>query len=336
MEETSLLSTLTLPELADLVRRNFSINKALVQPAAEQLFIKDPIGSGKGNTKRYHEYDVQTFARRKRQGEASKQASVGLGYYVTLEKKRIAMEVAFTQEMIDENQYPEVGTAMRSLSQFCPQRTELDLTHILTFSNATSYTDMDGDTVTTSVGDSLSLVYTLHTLKFSSATYSNRVSGDPIFSGGGLTAAENLMTTNILSNFGEKRRMSFNKIVTSDDPETVKAVKQVMQSTADVDGAHAGVMNVNKNAYTHVVLPYLATDANGNYNSSKARWWFLIAATGGTDGWQAYYATFEAEHLKTANGSNEDFSRDIYKEGVRKGYGVRAVTGRGVIGSLAQ
>lgn len=332
--DTQLLSTLTLPELADLTRRNFEIQKAMVVPNAGQLFISDPIGKGKGNSKIYHEYDVQTFARRKRQGEATKKASVGIGYNVTLLKKRIATEVEFTQEMLDENQYPEVKTAMTSLSHFCPQRTELDLTHVFTFCNATSYVDMDGETVTSSVGDALALVYSAHTLKFSSTTYSNRVSGDPIFSPGGLTAAEKLATTNILSNFGETRRMPFNMIVTSNDPDTVKAVKQVLESTADVDGAHAGVANVNKRAYRHVTLPYLASDANGNYDSTKAKWWFLVAATGGQDGWQAYYAEFEPEHLKTGNGSNEDFSRDIYKEGVRKGYGVRAATGRGVIGSL--
>ena len=332
--DTTLLSTLTLPELADLVRRNFDINKSMVVPNAEQLFISDPIGKGKGNIKRYHEYDVQTFARRKRQGEAAKKASVGIGYKVTLEKKRIATEVEFTQEMIDENQYPEVKTAMMSLNHFCSQRTELDLTHVFTFASATSYVDMDGDTITSSVGDSLSLVYSAHTLKFSSSTYSNRVSGDPIFSQGGLTAAEKLATTNILSNFGETRRLPFNVIVTSNDPDTVKAVKQVLNSTADVDAAHAGVENVNKSAYRHVQLPYLASDANGNYDSTKAKWWFLVAATGGTDGWQAYYATFEAEHLKTSTQAAEDFSRDTYKEGVRKGYGIRAVTGRGVIGSL--
>jgi hypothetical protein len=332
--DTTLLSTLTLPELADLVRRNFEINKSMVVPSAEQLFIMDPIGKGKGNTKRYHEYDVQTFARRKRQGEAAKKASVGIGYYVDLEKKRIATEVEFTQEFIDENRVPEVRTAMTSLSHFCPQRTEIDLTHIFTFCNATSYTDMDGETVTTSVGDGFALAYAAHTLKFDSSTYSNRVPGDPVFSQGALTAAEKLATTNILSNYGETRRMQFNTIVTSNDPDTVKTVKQILQSTADVDAAHEGVMNANYTAYRHIILPYLASDANGNYDSTKAKWWFLVAATGGTDGWQAYYAIFENEHLKTANGSNEDFSRDVYKEGVRKGYGIRATTGRGFIASL--
>lgn len=334
--DTTLLASITLPELTDLVRRAFETNKQMVKPQAAQLFISDPIGKGKGNTKRYHEYDVETFARNKAEGERAKRASVGIGYNVTLTKKRVAREVAVTQEMLDENQYAKVGTDLRSLMHYCTQRHELDLSHIFTFCNATSYTDMDGETVTTSVGDGLALLSTVHTVKFGSATYSNRVSGDPIFSQGGLEAAESLAVSNILSNFGERRVMKFNTIVTSDDPNTCNRVKRVLNSTADVDGAHSGIENVNQKKYRHVELPYLATTATGARDATKAKWWFLVAAGQGTDGWQAYNAMFEEEHLKdSSKGNNEDYSADIMLFGVRKGYGIRAVTGRGVIGSLA-
>lgn len=334
----TLLHTTTFPEFVDLVRKEFVSTKTMVTPAAMQLFIKDTIPKGNGNTKRYDEVDVQTFARGKRQAEASKKASVGVGYNVTMTKKRVAMEIDITQEMRDENRYAEVGSLITSLTHFCPQRIELDLTHIFTFASATSFVDMDGDTVTTTVGDGLALASTSHTLKYSSSTYSNRVSGDPIFSRGALEAAEALTVTNILSNFGERRVINFNTIVSGDDPNTVNAIKQFLNSVSDIDQNNSGVFNVYKGKYRHVVLPYLATTATGAHDSTKKRYWFLVAAGQGTNGWQAYYGEWEAPHLKDAptdeKGSNHDYSRDIWTFGVRAGYGVRAVSGRGLVASL--
>lgn len=337
MGPTTLLNTVTLSEMTDLIRKQFVMVQQMVKPMAGQLFITDPIGKGNGNTKRYDEVDTQTFARRKRQGEASKKAAVGVGYNVTAEKKRIALEIDITQEMRDENRYAEVGSLITSLTHFCPQRIELDQTHILTFCTSTAYTDMDGDSNTITVGDGFALAYTAHTLKFSSSTYSNRVSGDPVFSKGALEAAEAIGTTQILSNFGERRVLNFNAIVTGDDPNTCNSVKQFLHSTADVTAAQSGIENVYKGKYTHVILPYLATTATGARDSTKERWFFLIAKGQGTNGWQAYYSVWEAPHMKDQSmddrGANHDYSRDIWTFGTRAGYSVRAVSGRGFIAS---
>lgn len=334
----TLLNTVSLPELTDLIRKTFVMTQKMVEPQARQLFIVDPIGKGQGKTKRYDEVDTQTFGRRKREGEKSKKAAAGIGYNVTMEKKRIAMEIDITQEMRDENRAPEVGSLITSLTHFCPQRMELDGTHLLTFASATSYVDMDGDTNTISVGDGLALLSAVHTLKFSALTWSNRVTGDPIFSRGALEAAEALTVTNILSNFGERRVMNFNAIVTGDDPNTCNAVKQFLESTSDVDQNNSGVLNVFKGKYRHIKLPYLATTATGAHDSTKRRYWFLMAVGQGTNGWQAYLGMWEAPHLKEApmseTGANHDYSADVWTFGTRAGYGYRAVSGRGVIGAL--
>lgn len=335
---TTLLNTVTLPELVDLIRKEFVKNQSMVQPQASQLYILDPIAKGNGNTKRYDEIDTQTFARNKKQGEASKKAAAGVGYNVIATKKRVALEIDITQEMRDENRYPEVGSLITSLTHFCPQRIEIDQTHLLTFCTATSYTDMDGDVINLAVGDTLSLVNNAHTLKFSSTTYSNRVSGDPIFSRGGIEGAEALAVTNVLSNFGERRVINFNVIITGDDPNTVNSVKQFLNSSADVDAVQAGVENVYRGKYRHIVLPYLATTATGARDSTKERWWFLGAVGQGTNGWQAYYSVWEAPHMKDMTmddrGANHDYSRDIWTFGTRAGYSVRAVSGRGLIAAL--
>lgn len=338
MGPTTLLNTVTLPELTDLIRKEFVKTQTMVAPQATQLYITDPIAKGNGNTKRYDEVDTQTFARNKKQGEASKKASAGIGYNVIATKKRVALEIDITQEMRDENRYPEVGSLITSLTHFCPQRIELDQTHLLTFCTATSYTDMDGEVVNLAVGDTLSLVNNAHTLKFSSTTYSNRVSGDPIFSRGGIEGVEALAVTNVLSNFGERRVINFNVIISGDDPNTCNSIKQFLNSTADVEAVQAGVENVYKGKYRHVMLPYLATTATGARDSTKERWWFLGAIGQGTNGWQAYYSVWEAPHMKDQTmddrGANHDYSRDIWTFGTRAGYSVRAVSGRGLIAAL--
>lgn len=196
---------------------------------------------------------------------------------------------------------------------------------------------MDGDTVDVTVGDGLALLSSVHTLKFSSTTYSNRVSGDPIFSKGALEAAELLTVTNILSNFAERRVINFNAIITGDDPNTCNAVKQFLESTSDVDQNNPNVINVYKGKYRHIVLPYLSTTATSAIDTTKRRWWFLASVGMAMNGWQAYFGEWEAPHLKTAptEGNNgEDTHRDIWTFGTRAGYGIVAVSGRGLVGSL--
>jgi hypothetical protein len=333
----SFLNTVTFSEFTDLVRRKFVQNQNFADvESVKGLFIKDPVGKGQGNTKLYQEIDTETFGRTKREGERAKKAKVGTGYSVTLTKKRIAMEIDITQEMRDENRYAEVGSLITDLSSFCPNRLALDLSHIFTFCNATSYTDMDGESVNVAVGDGLSLINSTHTLKYSSTTYSNQVSGNPVFSKGALEAAESLATTNVLSNFGEKRVIKFNTIITGEDPNTVHAVRQFLNSTSDNTQDNSGVVNTRKNMYRHVELPYLASTATGAYDSTKRRWWFLGAVGIGYSGWQAIYAEYEAAHMKpvTDNGANHDYSADVWTYGVRHGRGIRAISGRGLIGSL--
>lgn len=333
----TLLSSITFSEMTDLIRKDWIVNQGLVKPQAKQLYIAEPIGKGNGNTKRYDEIDTETYAKLKRAGEAVTKASVGVGYNVTMTKKRIGIEIDITQEMRDENRYAEVGALITNLTHFCEQREELDATHRLTFGTAVSYTDIDGDTVATVGGDGLAVFSTVHTLKFSSTTWSNRVTGDPVFSRGALEAAELLTTTDILSNFGERRVMNFNTIVTGNDPTTVNQVKQFLNSTADVDQNNAGVMNVYQNKYTHLVLPYLATTATGANDSTKRRYWFLAALNQGAMGLQAYFGSWEPAHMVAMPGSGnnmEDPHRDVWSYGTRSGYGYIFASGRGIIGSF--
>lgn len=191
---------------------------------------------------------------------------------------------------------------------------------------------MDGQTVSTVTGDGLALVSASHTLAFSSTTYSNNVSGDPVLSETNLAAAELLASTNILSNYGDKRVMNFNKLVIADYPTNINLARQILQSTAQISAPNAGVENVYKAKYDLVVLPYLATTATGAYNSAKKNYWFLVAA----GQWNGYLVMWEeARMLTPAPGNNlVDSHADVWTYGTRIGYGIGTVSGTGVIGSL--
>lgn len=328
------LSTVTFPELTDLVNRNFVSVGGLIVPVAKQLFITDSMGPNEGELKLLQEYDTTTYARAKPQGVDAKKAAFGIGYYITIRTKRIGIESEITFEMRRYNKKQEVMSAIQSLPHFCPQRVELDLTHRLTFSAATTYTDLDGNLVDLTVGDGLALASAVHTLKFSTLTYSNLVTGNPLFSKGALEAAELLTTTDILSNFGEKRVMDFNTIVTGNNPTVVNAVKQFLRSTSDNTQNNAGVTNVNQDKYRHLILPQLATTATGAVDSTKKNWWALVAANAGLRGWQAYFIEWEPMNLTAASGSNGnsvDVHKDVWYYNVRQSYGIGAVSGRGII-----
>lgn len=329
------LNTVTFPELTDLVNRNFVSVGGFIVPVARQLFITENVGAGEGEMKLFQEYDTTTYARAKPQGVDAKKAAFGIGYYVTVQQKRVGIESEITFEMRRFNKKQEVMAAITSLPYFVPQRIELDLTHVFTFASSTSYVDLDGNTVATTGGDGLALASASHTLKFSTITWSNRVSGDPLFSKGSLELAELLTTTDILSNFGEKRVMDFNTIVTGNNPTIVNAVKQFLRSVSDNTQNNAGVMNVNQDKYRHLILPQLATTATGAIDATKKNWWFLVAAGAGVRGWQAYYVEWEAQNLVPATaGNGTDVHKDIWYYNVRAAYNNCFVSGRGVIASL--
>jgi len=336
--QTNLLNIVSLSEFTDLVTKKFELSKNMVETnVARQLFIYSDEASNTGNTRRFDEVDIQTFGRLKEEGADAKKASIGVGYYKIMTAKRIAMEIDITWEMRKYNKKPEVINQLTSLNQFGPQRLELDLSHVFTFCNASSYVDLDGKTITTTTGDGNPVVYATHALAFSSDTYRNRVSGDPVFSQGGLEAAESLGVSDVLSNFGERRTLNFNKIVTTDDPNTCRTVRQVLESTADVDSSNSGVKNTYAGSYIHVKLPWLATDNVGSRDATKRRWWFIGAfGQGASASWQAYLGVWEQANLKTpAPGNNgEDVHNDNWTYGCRISYSNIVLSGRGLIGSL--
>lgn len=324
---------ISLSDLTDLVRRNWTVMKDMLPRRAKSLYNSQFVGAGQGSSKRIEEFDGQTFAAYKAEGTNSSKASVGAGYSVDMTARTFSREIEITLEMRNDNRYGQIGQLITDLSTFCENRQDLDLTHRLTFATSTSYTDMDGETVALTMGDTNALLDSTHDLAFSSVTYNNEVTGDPAFSQGGYEAALLLGTTQTYNNFGEQRVLDWNTIVTGTDPGTVRTVQQMLNSMADIDAVQAGIVNVYKNNKKHIELPYLASTAAGAYDSTKRRWWFLIAV--GMNGWQGYVGDWISPTLKTpAPGNNGEDVHNLnwtYSSYCR--YGIAVVSGKGLIGS---
>lgn len=322
----------SLKDLSDAVERMFLDNPKKVTPKARQLFKLEPVPQNTGSTRIMEEYDGLTFARGKAEGVNVKKAKAGTGYTKMASLKRIGIEIDITYEMRTTGKYARIKQDLLDLANFCTHRQELDLTHRLTFGSATTYVNMDGDVVDITTGDGLSLINASHTLPFSSLTYSNRVSGDPVFSQSALETAETMMVTDVLSLFGEKRVMTFDTIVTSDHTPVTNSVKTLLQATASISAPNEGVPNVYEAKYRHVVLPYLATTATGNRDANKKNYWFLLSSSE----WSGYLVEWEAERLILPQAGNnmEDNHADVWSYGTRAGYDVVVVSGRGIIGSL--
>jgi hypothetical protein len=333
MAGTSLISTLAFDDLVDTTERMYAkaSTKVADLDTIKGLFKVESIPNGTGDRRIYDEYDGETYARLKVEGGDAQKVRVVKGYTKTLTAKRVAAEIDITFEARTFGKDKEIISRLTSLSTFVPQRMALDGVHRFSFYLETSYVDMDGETVDLTMGDTFALGYASHSLTGSALTYSTLITGNPLFSSGALEIAMNQANTQILSNFGEQRVLNFDTVVTGNDPATVKNVKQLLNSTADVDSSNSGVSNEYKGMFRHVILPRLATTATGAHDSTKSKYWFYIASAD----LEAHLGIWEAPNLKTPSSTNNgvDVHNDDWTFGTRGTYGYCIVCPKGFLGS---
>ena len=289
------------------------------------LFNVMPIAEHTGNTREFSSIDSNEYLSYKAQGDQAKRARVQQGYSKTMTKYRVAENIGITYEMRSENKYPEVVRELTNGGRKGPNTIDLDLSHRFTFITATSYTDRDGRTVDISTGDALALASTAHLLRGTSTTYRNRLAGNAQLSKGSLEGLERLATEQTLNQFGEKMTVEFDILWTTDDPNTVNTASEYLKSVAAPDAAHAGVTNVYKAKYRHVILPRVATTATGAVDATKRKY-FGIASSMLTSG---YCGIWEEPRMiaPVAGGNAEDVQTDDWDFRVRGGWGIVVVDG---------
>jgi len=321
------LNTVSISEFTQLAKVIFEKSKASLPEEAIKsgMFQVTKIPNGTGNTREFNEIDLEEYASHKGQSDQAARASVQIGYSKTMTAKRIAKDIGISYEMRTQNKYPEVMSRLTNLAPLAVNRRDLDLQHQITWCASTSYTDMDGNTIATTCGDGYQLAYTAHTLNGSSTTYRNRLAGNAQLSKGALEGMERLCVEETYNHLGEKVVVPFDILFTTDDPNTINTAREYLKSTAEISAPNAGVVNVYKGKYKHVVLSRVATDANGYPDSTKRRYWGLASSMKST----AHVGIWEEPHLKTPANLNagEEFSTDDWNYGVRAGYGIVIVDG---------
>jgi hypothetical protein len=298
-----------------------------IVPVARQMYDVTMTGE---QTSEHSQLDNPGFAKRKREGERYSISDPVQGYSLKLTQARIGTMRTITWELRKYNKYREMNRELTNLGEEAAQRMELDLTHQLTFGIAGStYVNMDGETVSCASSDGVAIFSASHTMKGVSGNLNNLITAK--FSKAGLQTAESAFTL-MRNNAGVKALVKPDTIISSDDPATCNAIKEFLVSQAMPDTANRGD-NVYKAKYKHIVLPYLATDKDGNPDTTKAGYWFL-ADLAHTD---AVLEISENPHFVTPSvGSNgEDFFTDDWSFKTSAAYDYGFTDFKFIVGSSA-
>lgn len=276
-----------------------------------------------GNTRKWSEIDDNEYLSYKAEDDQASRAKVQQGYDKVMTAYRVAENLGITYEMRTQNKYPQVINRFLNAGRKGTNTIDLDLSHRITFAASTSYTDRDGRTIDTTIGDeTYALAYTAHTLTGSSTTYRNLLANNPRLSKGALEGIERLAVEQTYNHLGElKKGITFDILWTTDDPNTVNTAREYLKSTASPDATHAGVTNVYAGKYKHVILPRVATTAAGAIDTTKRYYWGIASSSLSC----FYLGIWERPHLippTAGNSDGEDVQTDSQDFRNRAGYGI--------------
>ena len=331
---TAQVSTNTLSAMTDLITRSFTDAQSNIPQNLYKsgIVVKETMPKGTGEFKRMAErIDRSLYASKRAEWDDSAQAKVQYGYEKDLKVYTVSLQVGITKRMRDAGKNQDILDKITMLSDVCPMTRELDLGLRLSNAWATSYTDKDGVTVDTTVGNGLALISGSHTLTGSATTYSNQITSNPAFSKAALEVGEISFVNNSYDNLGQSVVVNPDTLITTDDPTTVNDVLELFKATANTDSANAGTFNTYRSKYKHVIVPSVRLNVNGGVDTTKSKYWFL-ASSAKSD---FYLCTLNEPYLKTPmDGNNgEDFSSETWNYLAGADYGIAIVSGKWIRGS---
>ena len=288
--------------------------------------------AGTGDTKVFQEIDSSLFAKNKDESDEITEGKTQIGYTKTMNLVRRGLSKSISWEANRRNKYPNLTPIWSSLGVTVANRRELDLQHRLTFGTATSYVDMDGKTIDTSVGDGFALYYTAHTLAGSATTYRNRLANNPAFSAGALEGMLDMTDQNSYTNLGEKVAFNFDTIWSTNDENTVNTIRQELNATASTtDEKNSGVpSDYGKGGrwrFRHVVLDYVPTTAPVANDTSKRKYWGLTDSNN-TQLHLSIEERLNVQSPQVASNATDILTEDMIFKATGS-YGIVSVSGRG-------
>lgn len=231
-----------------------------------------------GNTREFSTIDLELYASVKREREEARYAKSQQGYNKIGRLTRYGKAQVISNEWMTQGKYSEIRNTLTNLMPMAMRRMELDLQHRITFAHSSSYVNQDGDTVDLTMGNGQPLASTAHPVRGSASTYRNILSGNAAFSRSSLESMEKMRVENSINHLGQKTPVTDDVIWSTEDPNTVNTIREVLRATASTENEkNTGVPNVYAGKYRHVVLPLVATDAYGNVDATKAKYWGLAS-----------------------------------------------------------
>lgn len=212
------------------------------------------------------------------------------------------------------------------------QKAEIDLANRFTYAWDTSYIDNSGKTIDVTMGDGLAKISTVHTVTGSASTFSNQIGANPAFSKGAMVAGQKILQRGTIDNLGVNIPAIPDTIITSDDEDTVLAVRELLNARADVTSTNANTYNNYPNAtYKHIASALVCTSANGQRDTTKEKYWFLVDSRLSS----LYFTVVTPPYYNTptVNSNSEDKLSGSWLFTSGMDYGICEVSARGTAGS---
>lgn len=205
------------------------------------------------------------------------------GDYITSQLRSVGFLRTITGDFLRYNKYPKLKEILTKKSNLLFSRMALDATHKFTFATSATYNDMTGRTINNYGADGLALAHDTHVLNNGDSFDNQLVAVSNVagrFSEATWEDAENL-SADFLDHAGKLVTVNLNTVLTTHDANTRNTVKRLNQQHGQVSVANTtnqvlNDLNPYQGTLNHIILPYLATNAAGNRDSSKNRWWFGI------------------------------------------------------------
>lgn len=331
-----LVSTMTVPAINDLIKKSFVKETHKDAGDVRKIFHREE-GDWSVKEKRVHEIDNERFAEQKVEGQSSAQRGISEGYYKDIKRKTVSVTRLVSGEAYKALTAHNLAKYATQTAKDVVDKIELDMRNFIGYGTATSYVDNGGFTVDTTVGDGYALFYTAHTLKNSSTTYTNILSGAPSLSESSLESAEDFFNYNVLDNNGQRITMKPNTIITSNKATMVNRVSRLLGSMSPetIEGStnnNSGVKNTYKGKFKHLVVEFDVTALNVS-DSTKAFNWYLACLGGMPEtSFQGYYVSWLSPQVAPAEINQDKWTLSYTGRGA---YGIGAVSGKGILISQA-
>lgn len=325
------MSELTTVSISDLVKAADVLwhkGSEMIEPVMRKsgLVKEVSISENSGNTREFSSIDTNEFLSYKAEEDQAARGKVQQGFSKIMTSYRVAENIGISYELRSQGKYEKLVNGLLNAGKKGAKTMELDLSHRIGFGTAETYSDRDGRTIAIDTGDDLALFSSVKKLKGSTTTYRNILANNPRFSKGAMEGMERLIVEETYNELGEKNTANFDIIFSTDDPNTVNTIQEYLKSTGSPEATHAGVTNVYKGKYKHLVMPYLATDAYGAPDTDKRYYWGIASTSLSTFN----LGVWEEPHLiaPQVNSNSEDVETDSLVWRNRAGWGITIVDGK--------